>query len=161
MRCLDEGVLRTEADANIGSILGIGFPAWTGGVLRYVRQYTGGPAGFVAGPPSWPSGTASGSRRPPPGRPARGPYRRTGRRRVTAARSGPGGQGAASRGGPLAGVRVVELAGLAPAPFGCMVLADLGADVVRVDRPGGPGAGRLAAPTGGPLQRGDGSPRWT
>ncbi|GAA2192586.1 CaiB/BaiF CoA transferase family protein [Micromonospora lupini] len=59
----------------------------------------------------------------------------------------------ATRGGPLAGVRVVELASLAPAPFGCMVLADLGADVVRVDRPGGPGTGRLAAPTGGPLQR--------
>ncbi|MBO4160310.1 CaiB/BaiF CoA transferase family protein [Micromonospora antibiotica] len=56
--------------------------------------------------------------------------------------------------GPLAGVRVVELASLAPAPFGCMVLADLGADVVRVDRPGGPGPGRLAAPTTGPLQRG-------
>ncbi|MGC4768561.1 CaiB/BaiF CoA transferase family protein [Micromonospora sp. DT44] len=59
-----------------------------------------------------------------------------------------------SRGGPLAGVRVVELASLAPAPFGCMVLADLGADVVRVDRPDGPGAGRLAAPSAGPLQRG-------
>ena len=47
------------------------------------------------------------------------------------------------RGGPLAGVRVVELTGLAPGPFGCMVLADLGADVVCVDRPGGtvpPGA---------------------
>ncbi|MGK5682520.1 CaiB/BaiF CoA transferase family protein [Actinoplanes sp. URMC 104] len=39
----------------------------------------------------------------------------------------------------LEGVRVVELAGLAPGPFGCMVLADLGADVVRVDRPGGNG----------------------
>jgi alpha-methylacyl-CoA racemase len=39
-------------------------------------------------------------------------------------------------GAPLSGVRVVELAGLAPAPFGCMLLADLGADVVRVDRPG-------------------------
>lgn len=57
-------------------------------------------------------------------------------------------------GGPLAGVRVVELASLAPAPFGCMVLADLGADVLRVDRPGGPAVGRLAAPAGGPLQRG-------
>ncbi|MBW4701059.1 CaiB/BaiF CoA-transferase family protein [Micromonospora sp. RL09-050-HVF-A] len=56
--------------------------------------------------------------------------------------------------GPLAGVRVVELASLAPAPFGCMVLADLGADVVRVDRPGGPAPGRLAAPTTGPLHRG-------
>jgi alpha-methylacyl-CoA racemase len=39
--------------------------------------------------------------------------------------------------GPLAGLKVVELAGLAPGPFGCMVLADLGADVIRVDRPGG------------------------
>ncbi|MEU8165967.1 3-hydroxyacyl-CoA dehydrogenase NAD-binding domain-containing protein [Micromonospora sp. NPDC049004] len=48
LRCLDEGVLRTETDANIGSIFGIGFPAWTGGVIRYVRQYAGGPAGFAA-----------------------------------------------------------------------------------------------------------------
>ncbi|MEY9937931.1 CaiB/BaiF CoA transferase family protein [Streptacidiphilus sp. MAP5-3] len=39
--------------------------------------------------------------------------------------------------GPLAGVRVVELAGLGPGPFAAMLLADLGADVVRVDRPGG------------------------
>lgn len=39
-------------------------------------------------------------------------------------------------GGPLAGVKVVELAGLGPAPFCAMLLADLGADVVRVDRPG-------------------------
>jgi alpha-methylacyl-CoA racemase len=38
--------------------------------------------------------------------------------------------------GPLRGVRVVELAGLAPVPFGCMVLADLGAEVIRIDRPG-------------------------
>ena len=37
--------------------------------------------------------------------------------------------------GPLHGVRVIELESLAPAPFGCMVLADLGADVLRVDRP--------------------------
>src|SRR5687768_11994170 len=37
--------------------------------------------------------------------------------------------------GPLAGVRVVELAGIGPVPFAGMVLADLGADVVRVDRP--------------------------
>jgi alpha-methylacyl-CoA racemase len=34
--------------------------------------------------------------------------------------------------GPLAGTRVVEFTGLAPAPFACMVLADLGAEVVRV-----------------------------
>jgi alpha-methylacyl-CoA racemase len=38
--------------------------------------------------------------------------------------------------GPLTGVRVVELAGLGPPPHACMVLADLGADVVRIERPG-------------------------
>jgi alpha-methylacyl-CoA racemase len=36
--------------------------------------------------------------------------------------------------GPLAGVRVVELAGIGPAPFAGMMLADMGADVIRVDR---------------------------
>jgi alpha-methylacyl-CoA racemase len=36
--------------------------------------------------------------------------------------------------GPLSGIRVLELAGIGPAPFACMVLGDLGADVVRVDR---------------------------
>ncbi len=41
--------------------------------------------------------------------------------------------------GPLAGIRVVELAGIGPGPFAGMVLADLGADVVGVDRPGGAG----------------------
>jgi len=40
--------------------------------------------------------------------------------------------------GPLTGVRVVELAGLGPAPYCAMLMADLGADVVRVDRPGQP-----------------------
>ena len=39
--------------------------------------------------------------------------------------------------GPLAGIRVVELASLGPGPFCAMVLADLGADVVRIERPGG------------------------
>ncbi|MCK8678017.1 CaiB/BaiF CoA transferase family protein [Streptomyces lichenis] len=43
--------------------------------------------------------------------------------------------------GPLGGVRVVELAGIGPGPFAAMLLADLGADVVRVDRPGGAGIG--------------------
>lgn len=42
----------------------------------------------------------------------------------------------ARRQGPLRGVRVVELAGLGPGPFAAMLLADLGADVVRIDRPG-------------------------
>lgn len=40
--------------------------------------------------------------------------------------------------GPLKGVRVVEFAGLGPAPFACMLLSDMGADVVTVDRPGRP-----------------------
>ena len=39
--------------------------------------------------------------------------------------------------GPLAGLRVLELAGIGPGPFCAMFLADLGADVVRVDRPAG------------------------
>ncbi|WP_441246790.1 CaiB/BaiF CoA transferase family protein [Kitasatospora sp. McL0602] len=43
--------------------------------------------------------------------------------------------------GPLAGVRVVELAGIGPGPFAAMLLADLGADVVRVDRPTPPALG--------------------
>jgi 3-hydroxyacyl-CoA dehydrogenase/enoyl-CoA hydratase/3-hydroxybutyryl-CoA epimerase len=47
-RCRDEGVIESVADANVGSILGIGFPAWTGGVLQYINAYLGGPAGFVS-----------------------------------------------------------------------------------------------------------------
>lgn len=38
--------------------------------------------------------------------------------------------------GPLAGLRVVEFAGLGPGPFACMLLSDMGAEVVTVDRPG-------------------------
>ncbi|MFI2760690.1 3-hydroxyacyl-CoA dehydrogenase NAD-binding domain-containing protein [Streptomyces echinatus] len=48
VKCLDENVLRSVPDANVGSVIGIGFPAWTGGVLQYINQYEGGPAGFVA-----------------------------------------------------------------------------------------------------------------
>ena len=52
VKCLDEGVIESVADANIGSILGIGFPGWTGGVLQYIDGYEGpagsGPAAFVA-----------------------------------------------------------------------------------------------------------------
>jgi alpha-methylacyl-CoA racemase len=40
------------------------------------------------------------------------------------------------RSGPLAGLRVVEFAGIGPGPFAGMLLADMGADVVRIDRPG-------------------------
>jgi 3-hydroxyacyl-CoA dehydrogenase/enoyl-CoA hydratase/3-hydroxybutyryl-CoA epimerase len=56
VRCLDEGVIESVADANIGSIFGIGFPGWTGGVLQYINGYQGpaylpqatGVAGFLA-----------------------------------------------------------------------------------------------------------------
>ncbi|WP_038171795.1 CaiB/BaiF CoA transferase family protein [Tomitella biformata] len=43
---------------------------------------------------------------------------------------------APSRGGPLSGVRVVELAGIGPGPHAAMLLADLGADVIRIQRDG-------------------------
>ncbi len=45
-RCLEEGVLVSEHDGNIGSIFGIGFPAWTGGALQFIRSE--GPAKFVS-----------------------------------------------------------------------------------------------------------------
>jgi 3-hydroxyacyl-CoA dehydrogenase/enoyl-CoA hydratase/3-hydroxybutyryl-CoA epimerase len=48
VKCLDEGVIESVADANIGSIMGIGFPAWSGGVLQYINGYEGGLPGFVA-----------------------------------------------------------------------------------------------------------------
>ncbi len=64
-KCVDEGVLTSDADANIGSILGIGYPAWTGGTRQFITNYarpaaatlpedaaadypTAGVAGFVA-----------------------------------------------------------------------------------------------------------------
>jgi 3-hydroxyacyl-CoA dehydrogenase/enoyl-CoA hydratase/3-hydroxybutyryl-CoA epimerase len=47
VKCRDEGVIESVADANVGSILGIGFPGWTGGVLQYINGYDDGPAGFV------------------------------------------------------------------------------------------------------------------
>ncbi|HEY6532621.1 MAG TPA: CaiB/BaiF CoA-transferase family protein [Acidimicrobiales bacterium] len=48
--------------------------------------------------------------------------------------------------GPLDGVRVIELAGLGPGPFAAMMLADMGAEVVRIDRAGG----TPTVDTGGP-----------
>ena len=39
LRCLEEGVLRNVGDANIGSIMGIGAPVWTGGYLQFVNTY--------------------------------------------------------------------------------------------------------------------------
>ena len=51
VKCFDEGVLRSVPEANIGSIMGIGFPPWTGGVIQYINGYEGpsgkGPRGFV------------------------------------------------------------------------------------------------------------------
>ena len=43
----------------------------------------------------------------------------------------------AGRSGPLSGIRVIEMAGIGPGPFAGMLMADLGADVIRIDRPGG------------------------
>jgi 3-hydroxyacyl-CoA dehydrogenase / enoyl-CoA hydratase / 3-hydroxybutyryl-CoA epimerase len=39
VKCVDEGVIESVSDANVGSILGIGFPGWTGGVLQYINGY--------------------------------------------------------------------------------------------------------------------------
>jgi 3-hydroxyacyl-CoA dehydrogenase/enoyl-CoA hydratase/3-hydroxybutyryl-CoA epimerase len=39
LKCLQTGVLRTVADGNIGSIMGIGAPAWTGGLIQFVNTY--------------------------------------------------------------------------------------------------------------------------
>jgi len=46
VRCVEEGVLTSTADANVGSIFGIGFAAWTGGALQFINQY--GLRDFVA-----------------------------------------------------------------------------------------------------------------
>jgi 3-hydroxyacyl-CoA dehydrogenase/enoyl-CoA hydratase/3-hydroxybutyryl-CoA epimerase len=53
MRCFDEGVLRSDAEANVGSLIGIGYPAWTGGVVQYIKGYEAadgskGPVAFAA-----------------------------------------------------------------------------------------------------------------
>ena len=47
-KCFEEGVITSAAAANIGSIMGIGFPPWTGGVIQYINGYPGGLKGFVA-----------------------------------------------------------------------------------------------------------------
>lgn len=39
LKCLEEGVLRSVADANIGSVMGIGAPVWTGGYVQFVNTY--------------------------------------------------------------------------------------------------------------------------
>ena len=52
---------------------------------------------------------------------------------------------------PLAGIRVLEFAGLGPAPYGGMLLADLGADVLLIERPG---AAELFGVPNPPVDRG-------
>jgi 3-hydroxyacyl-CoA dehydrogenase / enoyl-CoA hydratase / 3-hydroxybutyryl-CoA epimerase len=46
-RVFDDGVMDSDADANIGSIFGIGYPAWTGGVRQFVKGCPGGRAAFL------------------------------------------------------------------------------------------------------------------
>src|SRR5438046_8960586 len=48
----------------------------------------------------------------------------------------PAAQSATRASGPLAGFRIVEFAGIGPGPFACMMLADMGAEVVTLDRVG-------------------------
>jgi alpha-methylacyl-CoA racemase len=45
------------------------------------------------------------------------------------------------KGGPLGGTRIIEIAGIGPSPLCCSLLSDLGADVVRIDRPTPTGLG--------------------
>ncbi|MDH4170524.1 MAG: CoA transferase [Acidimicrobiia bacterium] len=56
--------------------------------------------------------------------------------------------------GPLAGIKVIEIAGIGPGPFCAMLLADMGADVVRVDRAGAVRGGDPAAPPADVMNRG-------
>ncbi|MDH3754635.1 MAG: CoA transferase [Acidimicrobiia bacterium] len=56
--------------------------------------------------------------------------------------------------GPLAGVKIIEIAGIGPGPFGAMMLSDLGAEVVRVDRAGSVRAEAPTGPSGDFLNRG-------
>ena len=46
--------------------------------------------------------------------------------------------------GPLHGLKIIELAGIGPGPYAAMLLADMGAEVVRVERPGPSGQQRPA-----------------
>ena len=56
--------------------------------------------------------------------------------------------------GPLRGIRVLEVAGIGPGPFAAMVLADMGADVLRIDRAGSVRGGDRGRPSGDLLNRG-------
>ena len=56
--------------------------------------------------------------------------------------------------GPLSGVRIIELAGIGPGPFCAMMLADMGADVIRVDRAGSVRGGDPSTPPADVMNRG-------
>ena len=56
--------------------------------------------------------------------------------------------------GPLAGVRIIELAGIGPGPFAAMLLSDMGAEVIRVDRAQAVAGGDPSSPPADPLLRG-------
>ena len=53
--------------------------------------------------------------------------------------------------GPLSGIRVIEIAGGGAVPFGCMMLADLGAEVIEIEA----GAGQITRNTPGPNHKGE------
>ena len=63
--------------------------------------------------------------------------------------------------GVLDGVKVIEVAGIGPGPFAAMVLADLGADVVRVDRPAGGRGLQMGSPAPTSSPAAAGRWRWT
>jgi alpha-methylacyl-CoA racemase len=56
--------------------------------------------------------------------------------------------------GPLAGLKIIEIAGIGPGPFTAMLLADMGADVVRIDRAGNVSGGDPATPPSNVSDRG-------
>ncbi|MFZ1833560.1 MAG: CoA transferase, partial [Pseudomonadales bacterium] len=56
--------------------------------------------------------------------------------------------------GPLDGFRILEIAGMGAAPFTAMMLADMGAEVLRIERPGGNPMTRMADPAADVLSRG-------
>ena len=116
------------------------------------RGTHGGVPARVGVPPTGGNGARSapvllGARDPPRGR-ARRPLRR-----LTAGADATTHKGTHHM-GPLAGVRVVEIAGIGPGPFAAMMLADMGADIVRVDRAGNVWGGDPAAPPKDIMNRG-------
>lgn len=64
------------------------------------------------------------------------------------------GDPAQKRGGPLAGVRLVEFGGVGPAPYACMLLADMGAEIVTILPPSGKGAAGPLPFAADPMMRG-------